>query len=101
MEEKVIVRYYRKGYRVPRGCVVGIVKEGVFKVGHSLYNKRLEKEAGLSFTKKRAVQIAKGRAMKRNYGTTFEYLFPESLIKTGTLVMEQCKKMITPKEEEV
>ena len=99
--EKVIVRYYRKGYKVPRGCVVGIVKEGVFKIGYSLYNKRLEQEAGLSFTKKRAVEIAKGRAMKKNWGVRFDYIFPDSLNKTGIAVMAQCKKMITPKEEEV
>ncbi len=89
MEERVVVRYYRKGYRRPRGCVVGIVKDGGYNVGYSLYHKNLEVEAGVSFTKKRAVQIAKGRIIKPSSKP-----WPQSLMKITTEIREQCCKII-------
>ncbi len=93
--EKVIVRYYRKGYKVPRGCVVGIVDDGLYKIGYSLYNRKLEQIAGVSFTKKRAMQIAKGRAIKAK---ALCYAVPPSLFKTMEKVVEQCNKIVGIKE---
>lgn len=89
MEERVVVRYYRKGYRVPRGCVVGIVKDVNYTLGYSLYHKNLEKSVGISFSKKRAVQIAQGRAIKNNVIN-----WPSSLLKTVLAVKVQCEKII-------
>ena len=94
MEEKIIVRYYRKGYKVPRGCVVGVVLSHIYTIGYSLYHKKLEKEAGVSFTKKRARIIAEGRA--RKYHCTN---FPQSLVKTARMVEEQCNKMLNGGKE--
>ncbi len=87
--EKVIVRYYRKGYKVPRGCVVGIISEDKYTLGYSLYHKNLEVEAGVSFTKKRAVQIAKGRIIKPSSKP-----WSQSLMKITLEVREQCWKII-------
>ena len=90
--EKIVVRYYRKGYKVPRGCVVGIVEdETSYRLGYSLYHRKLEQEAGISFTKKRPIQIAKGRALK---GKDIFYKLPHSLRKTMNEVKSQCLKMI-------
>ena len=92
--EKVIVRYYRKGYKVPRGCVVGIVSDKKYTLGYSLYHRKLEVEAGIPFTKKRAYEIAKGRAKKSK---SLCYAAPPSLFKTMEKVVEQCNR-ITEKE---
>ncbi len=89
MEERVIVRYYRKGYRIPRGCVVGIVKDGGYNIGYSLYHKNLEVEAGVPFNKKRAVQIAKGRIIKPSSKP-----WPQSLMKITTEIRKQCWKIL-------
>ncbi len=88
---KIIVRYYRKK-RVPEGCVVGVVDGGSYKLGWSLYHKKLEKMAGKTFTKKMARGIATNRVHCDRYGST---IIPQSLEYTANIVITQCEKYIT------
>ncbi len=82
--EKTIVRYYRKGGKL-RGCVIGIIQEHTYKLGWSLYHKRLEEEAGIPFTKKEARKIALERATS----------IPHSLKTLHAMVGNQCLNMFT------
>lgn len=80
--EKTIIRYYRKGGKL-RGCVVGILSDGMLKTGWSLYHKRLERAAGIPFTKKEARE----RALDRTKNV------PQSLLATYMQVREQAKRI--------
>ncbi len=82
MEQKTVVRYYRKGGQL-RGCVIGIIKDGVVRIGWSLYHKSLEVKAGVPFTKKTAREWATARAIE----------MPQSLCQTAEKVKEQCDKI--------
>ena len=83
MEEKVIVRYYRKGGKL-RGCVIGVIKDGLIRMGWSLYHKNLEIQAGIPFTKKVAREWAMARTIR----------IPQSLDGTVKKVNEQCANII-------
>jgi len=88
--EKIIIRYYRKK-RVPKGCVVGIVDGGSYKLGWSLYHKRLEKIAKKPFTKKMARRIATNKVHCDRFDSI---MIPQSLEYTANIVITQCEKYI-------
>ncbi len=83
MEERVVVRYYRKGGKL-RGCVIGVIKDGLIRMGWSLYHKNLEIKEGIPFTKKVAREWALARTIR----------IPQSLNETVKKVNEQCANII-------
>jgi len=87
--------YYKSKGKRKKGCVLAKIDGNKFGLGFSLYNEKLEKEAGVPFTKKKARMIASNRAAKwinENPEWIVQYKFPHSLKELGYKMIERCKK---------
>jgi len=94
---KEIITYYKEKDGTKRGCIVGIIDSGRYAIGWSLYNKKLEKEAGKPFKKKFGRTIAENRALKyiRNskFGLNLNSI-PSSLLPLAEQMAEKCRRII-------